>query len=273
MPTPGDRVAPQVATLPDQPEHVPDVPQPNPSRLAQDSPPTPLFRGWCGRPRPARIPRRPPRDRPTVPPTVGRAVVRLHPARPRGGRGGSVLRRECCTSMTRIEMNQFASQFSQKDLRNPTPSWRGPRGDRVAVAIATSWPASAPRPVAGFTAQQGFAIGPSGLDASPSFTARCQCDPGDQDGFQRRRQLRHRPDGLPADHRRSTCRDVIPTSDFNSWRGSASPTGAFANEYGNLLYSPVDIVDQGASSASRSSSSRASAATTPPTRPRRCSGA
>ncbi len=29
--------------------------------------------------------------------------------------------------------------------------------------------------------------------------------------------------------------------DFTSWRGQASPTGAFANELGNLLYAPVVI--------------------------------
>ena len=36
-------------------------------------------------------------------------------------------------------------------------------------------------------------------------------------------------------------RDVIPTGDFTSWNGQANPTGAFANELGNLLYSPVII--------------------------------
>ena len=39
----------------------------------------------------------------------------------------------------------------------------------------------------------------------------------------------------------ASVRDVIPTGDFNSWHGQANPTGAFANELGNLLYSPVII--------------------------------
>ena len=39
--------------------------------------------------------------------------------------------------------------------------------------------------------------------------------------------------------------EVIPTGGFTSWTGQANPTGAFANELGNLLYSPVHIVDAG----------------------------
>jgi hypothetical protein len=92
---------------------------------------------------------------------------------------------------------------------------------------------------------QGFAIGPSGLDGAASFGAWApNAIQGIRNGFQPVGDFANDPTAFQP-ITSFNLRDVIPTSDFNSWRGFASPTGAFANELGNLLYSPVDIVDRG----------------------------
>ncbi len=144
-------------------------------------------------------------------------------------------------------MNQlWRLHFSRIDLRKGFhPAVKSARAAVASLAIAACSVASGDPVLAGFTGQQGFAIGPSGLDASPSFAAWApNAIQGIRNGFQPVGNFATDPTAFRTITSFSV-RDVIPTSDFNSWRGSASPTGAFAGEYGNLLYNPVDIVDRG----------------------------
>ncbi len=95
------------------------------------------------------------------------------------------------------------------------------------------------------TIQQGFAIGPNGASGSPSFAAwQANAVQGITSGFTTVGNPATDPTAFQA-VTSATVWDVIPTGDFTSWKGQANPTGAFANELGNLLYSPVHIVDSG----------------------------
>jgi hypothetical protein len=97
----------------------------------------------------------------------------------------------------------------------------------------------------GITMQQGFAIGPNGASGSPSFAAwQDNAIQGITNGFTAVGNPGTDPTAFQA-VTSATVWDVIPTGDFTSWKGLANPTGAFANELGNLLYSPVHIVDTG----------------------------
>jgi hypothetical protein len=98
---------------------------------------------------------------------------------------------------------------------------------------------------AGITIQQGFAIGPNGASGSPSFPAwQLYAILGITNGFTTVGNPATDPTAFQA-VTSASVRDIIPTGDFTSWNGQANPTGAFANELGNLLYSPVHIVDTG----------------------------
>ena len=98
---------------------------------------------------------------------------------------------------------------------------------------------------AGFVIQERFAIGPNGLDSSPGFAGWVpNAIQGITNGFQTVGNFATDPTAFQTITAFKIA-DLIPTSDFNSWRGSAFPSGAFANELGNLLYSPVDIKDVG----------------------------
>jgi hypothetical protein len=88
---------------------------------------------------------------------------------------------------------------------------------------------------AGFVIQQGFAIGPNGASGSPSFAA------WQWNAIQGLTNV-----GNPATDPTAfatvtgtSVRDIIPTGDFTSWNGQANPSGAFANELGNLLFALV----------------------------------
>ena len=95
--------------------------------------------------------------------------------------------------------------------------------------------------LAGLTIQQGFAIGPNGLNGAPSFPGWVSNTiTGLSGGFVDVGNFSTDPTAFHL-VTSTSVRDVIPTADFNSWRGNASPTGAFASEWGNLLYSPVVI--------------------------------
>ena len=94
---------------------------------------------------------------------------------------------------------------------------------------------------AGFVMQQGFAIGPNGVSGSPSFTAwQFNAIQGLSNGFTAVGNPATDPTAF-SPVTTASVRDVIPTGDFTSWNGQANPTGAFANELGNLLYAPVVI--------------------------------
>jgi PEP-CTERM motif len=98
---------------------------------------------------------------------------------------------------------------------------------------------------AGFTFQQGFAIGPNGESGSPSFNAwQANAIQGLTNGFTAVGDPATDPTAFnPV--MTASVRDVIPTGDFNSWDGQANPTGAFAHELGNLLFAPVIITGAG----------------------------
>ncbi len=94
---------------------------------------------------------------------------------------------------------------------------------------------------AGFIIQQAFAIGPNGVSGSPSFPAwQLNAIQGISNGFTAVGNPATDPTAF-SPVTTASVRDVIPTGDFNSWDGQANPTGAFANELGNLLYAPVII--------------------------------
>jgi hypothetical protein len=114
----------------------------------------------------------------------------------------------------------------------------------AALASALGCPGASAR--ADVVIHQGFAIGPSGLDGAASFAAWApNAIQGIRNGFQPVGNFANAPTAFQP-ITSFNLRDVIPTSDFNSWRGFASPQAPFANELGNLLYSPIDIVDRGA---------------------------
>jgi hypothetical protein len=94
---------------------------------------------------------------------------------------------------------------------------------------------------AGFTIDQGFAIGPNGASGSPSYpTWQINAVQGITAGFTDVGNFATDPTAFHV-VTSTNVRDVIPTDNFNSWLGQASPTGAFAGELGNLLYTPVHI--------------------------------
>jgi hypothetical protein len=117
----------------------------------------------------------------------------------------------------------------------------------VAVGLATLGlvgPATGPAH-AGFTIQQAFSIGPNGASGSPSFPAyQLNAIAGITNGFTDVGQIATDPTAFQTISS-FNVRDVVPTGDFNSWRGNANPTGAFAGELGNLLYAPVHIFGNG----------------------------
>jgi hypothetical protein len=148
-----------------------------------------------------------------------------------------------------LKLNCFRTD-SNDDLtppvRPPTPVFRSRgAGVRFATLALAGLLAGTGTPAhADFVIKQGFAIGPSGIDGSPSFAAWApNAVQGIMNGFKPVGNFATDPTAFQP-ITSFNIKDVIPTSDFNSWRGSASPTGAFANEYGNLLYNPVDIVDR-----------------------------
>ncbi len=98
---------------------------------------------------------------------------------------------------------------------------------------------------AGFTIQQGFAIGPNGASGSPSYPQfQLNAIQGISDGFAAVGNQATNPAAFQPISSFNLS-DVLPSGDFNSWRGVANPTGAFAGEFGNLLYSPVAIYGNG----------------------------
>jgi hypothetical protein len=117
----------------------------------------------------------------------------------------------------------------------------------LAMGLATSGlvgPGTGPA-YAGFTMQQGFAIGPNGASGSPSYPQfQLNAIQGISNGFAAVGNLATDPTAFQPISSFNLS-DVIPTGDFNSWRGEANPTGAFANELGNLLYAPVAIYGNG----------------------------
>ena len=104
------------------------------------------------------------------------------------------------------------------------------------VLAATVAPARA-----GFVIQQGFAIGPNGASGSPSFAAwQSNAIQGLSNGFSNVGNPATDPTAF-ATVTGTNVRDIIPTGDFTSWNGQANPSGAFANELGNLLFAPVIV--------------------------------
>ena len=98
---------------------------------------------------------------------------------------------------------------------------------------------------ADFTFQQAFAIGPDGAAGSPSFPAwQLNAIQGISNGFTTVGNPATDPTAFQT-VTSANVRDIIPTGDFTSWNGQANPTGAFANELGNLLYAPVIISGNG----------------------------
>ncbi len=112
----------------------------------------------------------------------------------------------------------------------------------LALPLALLLAVTATPARAGFTFQQGFAIGPNGASGSPSYNAwQANAIQGITNGFT--------AVGNPATDPTAfnpvttvSVRDVIPTGDFNSWDGQANPTGAFAKELGNIIFNPVHII-------------------------------
>ena len=99
---------------------------------------------------------------------------------------------------------------------------------------------------ADFTIEQGFAIGPSGPSGAPSFPAwQLNAITGLENGFATVGNPATDPTAFQA-VTSASIRDIIPTGDFTSWDGQANPTGAFTNELGNIVYSPVVISGHGA---------------------------
>ncbi len=115
----------------------------------------------------------------------------------------------------------------------------------LALPLALLLAATATPARAGFTFQQGFAIGPNGASGSPSFNAwQTNAIQGITNGFTAVGDPATDPTAFnPVTT--AGVQDVIPTGDFNSWDGRANPTGAFANELGNLLFAPVIITGTG----------------------------
>jgi hypothetical protein len=98
---------------------------------------------------------------------------------------------------------------------------------------------------ADFTMQLGFAIGPNGASGSPSYPQfQMNAVQGISNGFSAVGNLATDPTAFQPISS-FNLRDVLPSGDFNSWDGVANPTGAFANELGNLLYAPVAIQGNG----------------------------
>jgi hypothetical protein len=98
---------------------------------------------------------------------------------------------------------------------------------------------------ADFTIQQAFAIGSDGAAGSPSFAAwQLNAIQGISNGFTTVGNPATDPTAFQT-VTSTSVRDIIPTGDFPSWNGQANPSGAFANELGNLLYAPVIINGNG----------------------------
>ncbi len=115
------------------------------------------------------------------------------------------------------------------------------RASILALPLACVLAANVTPARAGFVIQQGFAIGPNGASPSPSFNAwQANAIQGLTNGFTNVGDPATDPTAFST-VTSASLRDVIPTGDFTSWLGQANPTGAFANELGNLLYSPVII--------------------------------
>ena len=98
---------------------------------------------------------------------------------------------------------------------------------------------------ADFTMKLGFAVGPDGASGSPSYVPwQLNAVQGITNGFSPVGSFATDPTAFQPVTAVSV-RDIIPTGDFTSWLGQANPTGAFANELGNLLYCAVDISGNG----------------------------
>jgi hypothetical protein len=119
------------------------------------------------------------------------------------------------------------------------------RAKILALSLACLAAASVTPARAGFTMQQGFAVGPDGAAGSPSFGSwQLNAIQGISNGFSPVGNFLTDPTAYQPVTSVSV-RDIIPTGDFTSWLGQANPTGAFANELGNLLYAPVHIFGNG----------------------------
>ena len=115
------------------------------------------------------------------------------------------------------------------------------RATILALALACVLAATVTPARAGFVIQQGFAIGPNGASGSPSFAAwQSNAIQGLTNGFSNVGNPATDPTAF-ATVTGTSVRDIIPTGDFTSWNGQANPSGAFANELGNLLYAPVIV--------------------------------
>jgi hypothetical protein len=115
------------------------------------------------------------------------------------------------------------------------------RSKVLALSLALLFAMTVTPARAGFTIQQGFAIGPNGLSGSPSFNAwQSNAIQGLSNGFTAVGNPATDPTAF-SPVTTASIRDIIPTGDFNSWNGQANPTGAFANELGNLIFAPVII--------------------------------
>jgi hypothetical protein len=119
------------------------------------------------------------------------------------------------------------------------------RATILALPLACLLAASVTPARAGFAMQQGFSIGPNGASGSPSFGAwQTNAIEGITNGFTTVGNPATDPTAFST-VTATNVRDIIPTGDFTSWNGQANPTGAFANELGNILYSPVHIFGNG----------------------------
>jgi hypothetical protein len=119
------------------------------------------------------------------------------------------------------------------------------RAKFLALPLALLLAAAVTPARAGFTIQQAFSIGPDGAAGSPSFPSwQLNAIQGISNGFATVGDPATDPTAFQT-ITSASVRDVIRTGDFTSWNGAANPTGAFANELGNLLYSPVMINGNG----------------------------